>query len=324
MSGVKVTQIATGATIPSWSARAAGCGRAAAVATASSVTGINDAGPLQRLEALRGMNVTQAVAGGSHTVPDGLRKRLVVGRAATGSSASATSPSPPPVGTGRPVALPRGAPQRSRRAGDVARGWPPHPLRHRGRPAVGLRQGASGALGIGVKGTLKLLRGGPARRSARSQRRARPASGARASQARAREPAFKRQRGCASATRSSAFEKAFRKPAKETPSDAEGNEDALFGSTPSSERPARTEAQRLPRLRPGEQMRSWGGSAIPQGEEPRGDRALYDDAKKKNAEEDWEVERRAVCGSRFLARVAIGADYPRRGWRQPPASRAAP
>ena len=155
-----------------------------------------------------------------HRVPDGLRKRLVVGRVPL----RAARPRRRRVrhrrrlGIWRSLALPRGAPQRSRRARDVARrGWPPHPLRHRGRPAVGLRQGQARCSRHRRQGhalVLLLLRGGSARRRAGSKRRARPASGARAPQARAGEPAFKRQRGAARAQHHQARVQAIREDAK--------------------------------------------------------------------------------------------------------------
>lgn len=69
MAGVKVTQIATGANHTVIVSEGGGlwtCGRGRHGQLGHGH--FNDAGPLQRLEALRGMNVTRAVAGGSHTV----------------------------------------------------------------------------------------------------------------------------------------------------------------------------------------------------------------------------------------------------------------
>ena len=146
MSGVKVRQIATGANHTVVVSEGGGlwtCGRGRHGQLGHGH--FNDAGPLQRPEALRGMNVTRAVAGGSHTVcltdrgsvwswgacrygQLGPRRRRVRHRRR--------------LGIGSSLALPRGAlndldePVTSLAAGGH------HTLfRHRGRPAVGLRQG---------------------------------------------------------------------------------------------------------------------------------------------------------------------------------------
>ena len=136
-----------------------------------------------------------------HGVPDGLRERVVVGRVPPRAARARRRRLRHRRGVGqrRPVALPRRAPQRHRRADHVARrGGPPHPLRHRGRPAVGMRPRAARRPRRRRQGhapVLLLLRGGSARRGARSQRPPHAAARPGASQARTRTPAGAGERG---------------------------------------------------------------------------------------------------------------------------------
>ena len=202
----------------------------------------NDAGPLQRLEALRGMNVTRAVAGGSHTVcltdcgsvwSWGACRygQLGLGDVAFATAAGWESGVPWPCLAEHLNDLDE--PGRRRRR------WPPHPLRHRGRPAVACGRGKHGALGIGVKGTHCATTTTRRTRGAARGPNDEPAPPGARDRARAREPAAERQRVPRERNTIKRV-RAIRKDAKED-RDA-SNEDVLFAPTPARKRGRRLSA----------------------------------------------------------------------------------
>ena len=331
MSGVKVTQIATGANHTVVVSEGGGlwtCGRGRHGQLGHGH--FNDAGPLQRLEALRGMNVTQAVAGGSHTVcltdcgsvwSWGACRygQLGLGDVAFATAAGWESGVPWPC-------LVEHLNDLDEPVTSLAAGGHHTLFVTAGGQLWACGRGKHGALGIGVKGTHSCYyyyeedqRGavrGPndelVPRLVPVHHKPEPEN----PPSNANEVPRERN------TIKRAFEKAFEKTGrKKTPSDAEGNEDALFAPTP------------LPRKGPrGRRLSVCHDSAgradafnwererdSAKAKNREAIRALYDDAKKKNAEEDWEgrtpkngvwIKVPCACGDRCkIVRAAAGGNH---------------
>ena len=158
MADVKVTQIAAGANHTVVVSQGGGlwtCGRGRHGQLGHGH--FHDAGPLQRLEALRGMSVMYAVAGGSHSLClTDCGSVWSWGACRPANSVSATSPSPPPRGgraafrgraSSRPSTISMNPSSRWRRADT-------HTLFvTAGGQLWASGRGEHGALGVGVKGT---------------------------------------------------------------------------------------------------------------------------------------------------------------------------
>ena len=326
MSGVKVTQIATGANHTVVVSEGGGlwtCGRGRHGQLGHGH--FNDAGPLQRLEALRGMNVTRAVAGGSHTVcltdcgsvwSWGACRygQLGLGDVAFATAAGWESGVPWPC-------LVEHLNDLDEPVTSLAAGGHHTLFVTAGGQLWACGRGKHGALGIGVKGTHSCYyyyeedqRGavrGPndelVPRLVPVHHKPEPEN----PPLNANEVPRERN------TIKRAF-KRFEKTRNRTVRDASSNEDVLFAPTPARKGGGRRlsvchdSAGRADAV--WEQQRD---SAKAKNREAI--RALYDDAKKKNAEEDWEgrtpkngvwIKVPCACGDRCkIVRAAAGGNH---------------
>ena len=326
MSGVKVRQIATGANHTVVVSEGGGlwtCGRGRHGQLGHGH--FNDAGPLQRLEALRGMNVTRAVAGGSHTVcltdcgsvwSWGACRygQLGLGDVAFATAAGWESGVPWPC-------LVEHLNDLDEPVTSLAAGGHHTLFVTAGGQLWACGRGKHGALGIGVKGTHSCYyyyeedqRGavrGPndelVPRLVPVHHKPEPEN----PPLNANEVPRERN------TIKRAF-KRFEKTRNRTVRDASSNEDVLFAPTPARKGGGRRlsvchdSAGRADAV--WEQQRD---SAKAKNREAI--RALYDDAKKKNAEEDWEgrtpkngvwIKVPCACGDRCkIVRAAAGGNH---------------